>query len=369
MFLSTTRYVVAAFVLAGSPFLVDTAWAQANVVALPKLDESLTASVRKGDSDWKRVIIQTTGEEVPAMAALLYTKGNIVGRVHPSINALTAIVPVGELEGLAKLASVKSISIDADVTAHQTATSTYTLRATLGLPVQSPTANRIHVAVIDSGLEPGREFDDRIARFYDFTQDGKSDTPTDPYGHGTHVAGLIAGEGDAQKQYRGVAPKARLIVLKVLDENGTGSTSDVISAIEFVTENRESLEVDVINLSLGHPIFEPAATDPLVQAVEAAVRAGIVVVVAAGNHGIAPETGEPGYGGIVSPANAPSAIAVGATKTFDSTVRSDDRVAAYSSRGPSWYDGFAKPDLVAPGHGLVSVAALEGSLYLNNPGL
>ena len=120
MLLSTTRHVVAALLLAGSPSLVDTAWAQTNIVALPKLDESLTASVQKGDSDWKRVIIQTTGDEVPAMAALLYMKGNIVGRVLPSITALTAIVPVGELEALSRLSSVKSISVDAVVTADQT---------------------------------------------------------------------------------------------------------------------------------------------------------------------------------------------------------------------------------------------------------
>ena len=109
---------------------------------------------------------------------------------------------------------------------------------------------------------------------------GVAASPTDDYGHGTHVAGLIAGSGDLSsgKRYRGVAPKARLIALKVLDQNGAGNTSDVISAIEFVTANKDQLGVDVINLSLGHPIYEPAATDPLVQAVEAAVRAGIVVV-------------------------------------------------------------------------------------------
>ena len=91
------------------------------------------------------------------------------------------------------------------------------------------------------------------------------------------------------RRYRGIAPKARLFGLKVLDANGAGRTSDVISAIEFATANKTRLGIDVINLSLGHPIYEPAATDPLVQAVEAAVRAGIVVVVSAGNFGIEPD--------------------------------------------------------------------------------
>ena len=192
-------------------------------------------------------------------------------------------MPVAALEGLSHLPFVESISIDAVVIAEQSSSGDSTLRGTLGLPVQSPTGNRVGVAVIDSGLEPGPEFGDRIAGFYDFTQDGRAASPSDDYGHGTHVAGLIAGSGDLSsgKRYRGVAPKARLVALKVLDQNGAGNTSDVISAIEFVTANKDRLGVDVINLSLGHPIYEPAATDPLVQAVEAAVRAGIVVVAAA----------------------------------------------------------------------------------------
>ena len=143
----------------------------------------------------------------------------------------------------------------------------------------------------------------------------------------------------------------------------------MINAIEFATANKARLGIDIINLSLGHPIYESAATDPLVQAVEAAVRAGIVVVVSAGNHGVSPSTELPAYAGILSPGNAPSAITVGAAKTFDTNIRSDDRVAPYSSRGPSWYDATAKPDLIAPGHGLVSAAAKASTLYQNNPAL
>ena len=89
--------------------------------------------------------------------------------------------------------------------------------------------------------------------------------------------------------YGGVATKAKIISLKTLDANGAGYTSTVIDAIEFAIDNKDKLGIDVINLSLGHPILEPAATDPLVQAVEAAVRAGIVVVASAGNYGINPK--------------------------------------------------------------------------------
>ena len=342
-----------------------------------KLDGPLSASVRAGRSETKQVIIRTTLDGMPELTKALGANRHPVLRVHTTINSVTARVPVAALEGLSQLPFVESISTDAvvratqDSSATQTSSQDWTLRGTLGLTAQSPDGYRVGVAVIDSGLEAGPEFDDRIDGFYDFTHNGgKSDSPTDAYGHGTHVAGLIAGDGDLSGQrYRGVAPKARLIVLKVLDQTGAGYTSNVIDAIEFVTKHRSRLGVDIINLSLGHPILEPAATDPLVQAVEAAVRAGIVVVAAAGNHGVSPETGEPAYAGILSPGNAPSAITVGSAKTFETNVRGDDRVANYSSRGPTWYDGMAKPDLVAPGHGLVAPAATSSTLYLNNPAL
>ena len=136
----------------------------------------------------------------------------------------------------------------------------------------------------------------------------------------------------------------------------------MIRAIEFAIANKNVLKIHVINLSLGHPIFEAAATDPLVQAVEHASRAGIVVVVSAGNFGRNRTTGQIGYAGIASPGNAPSGISVGSVQTFDTVGRGDDRIAPYSSRGPSWYDGFAKPDISAPGDDLLSVASVGSTL-------
>ncbi|PYQ91345.1 MAG: peptidase S8, partial [Acidobacteria bacterium] len=131
--------------------------------------------------------------------------------------------------------------------------------------------------------------------------------------------------------------------------------------------NQASLGIDVINLSLGHPITEPGAVDPLVQAVEALSRKRVVLVVAAGNWGRNPTTGLPAYAGITSPGNAPSAVTVGALDTKQTVTRTDDQVPVYSSRGPTWYDGVVKPDVVAPGHSLVSLAAIGSSLYTRFP--
>ena len=141
----------------------------------------------------------------------------------------------------------------------------------------------IGIAIIDSGIQAGIDFGSRISAFYDFTHgDIRVTSPTDEYGHGRHVAGLAAGT------YVGVAPTARLIGLKVLNDKGRASTDKVIRAIEFAIVNKDLLRINVLNLSLGHPIFESAATDPLVQAVEHAARAGLIVVVSAGNFGTNP---------------------------------------------------------------------------------
>ena len=245
------------------------------------------------------------------------------------------------------------------------------LRATLGLQ-NAGSGKGVVVAVIDSGLEMSSEFQGRVKAFYDFT-DGKSSvaSPSDEYGHGTHVAGTIAGSGALSKQneYRALAPSVDLVVLKVLDSSGAGYTSDVVRAIDFAVANRSKFGIDIINLSLGHPIYEPAATDPLVQAVERASNAGIIVLAAAGNLGVNPTTGLPGYAGITSPGNAPSAITVGSVMTSNTVSRNDDRIPDYSSAGPTWYDALVKPDLLAPGHRIIAVGAKSSFIYKNYPEL
>ena len=236
------------------------------------------------------------------------------------------------------------------------------LRETLGVGDSRWTGRGVGVAVIDSGLEMSAEFQGRVTAFYDMTGGRTVATsPFDDYGHGTHVAGTIGGSGALSRSndYRGLAPNVRLIVLKALDKTGAGYTSDVIRAIDFAVENRARFGISIINLSLGHPIAQPAGADPLVQAVERASRAGVIVVVAAGNQGVNPTTGQPGYAGITSPGNAPSAITVGAARTDSTVIRSDDRIPDYSSAGPTWYDAMVKPDVVAPGHNIVAVAAKQ----------
>ena len=263
-----------------------------------------------------RVIIRTKAGYRSALAAELRAHGDRVGTEHRLIEALTTDLHDADLTALAADPRVESISIDARVGAHANPNADANLiRGTLGLTTTGPTGAGVGIALIDSGIEPAVGLGGRIAAFYDFTRGGiVQRSAYDDFGHGTHLAVAIGGDGTLEGTYKGIAPGVTFIGLKVLDSKGHGNTSDVIRAVEFATANRIALGIDIINLSLGHPIYESADSDPLVQAVEQAVRAGIIVVASAGNFGVNRETGVPGYGGITSPGNAPSAITVGAFK-------------------------------------------------------
>jgi subtilisin family serine protease len=189
------------------------------------------------------------------------------------------------------------------------------------------------------------------------------DVPYDDYGHGTHVAGIIAGNGSHSSGAKaGVAPGSHLIVLKVLDETGTGTVSDVVAALDYVIENKFTLNIRVVNLSVAAGIHESYTTDPLALATQRAVAAGLVVIASAGNVG-RDLLGVPAYGGISAPGNAPWVLTVGASSHEGTDDRDDDTIAPFSSRGPTALDFGAKPDIVAPGVGIESLSAPESALY------
>lgn len=153
-----------------------------------------------------------------------------------------------------------------------------------------------------------------------------------------------------------------LVNLRVLDENGQGTDSQVISAIQTAIALKSQYSILVMNLSLGRPVYESYMLDLLCQAVEQAWQAGIVVVVSAGNDGRDNSFNNDGYGTITSPANDPYVITVGAMKTMGTAGRDDDLIATYSSKGPTLLDHIAKPDLVAPGNLIISLYAPDLTL-------
>jgi serine protease AprX len=236
----------------------------------------------------------------------------------------------------------------------------------------------IGIAVIDSGINPVWDLNvpnSKASRIvYSQNFDTTANTTSDLYGHGTHVAGIIAGNGAASLcsncdvAFRGIAPNANIINLRVLDANGSATDSTVISAIQQAIALKNQYNIRIINLSLGRGIFESYTLDPLCQAVEQAWNAGLVVVAAAGNYGRDNSNGNYGYGTITAPGNDPYVITVGAMKTMGTATRADDLIATYSSKGPTLLDHIIKPDIVAPGNLIISeLASTSATLYLNYP--
>jgi subtilisin family serine protease len=370
---SLRALLVAVALVAVSPV---QAFAQAD--AADKLDSVLQALSRQltGRS---RVIVQWQG--TPDVRVITGT-GGVPGRQLEGAGAQVADLDNRSLARLALDPRVARVAIDrpAFATLERTgpATGAAVARQAFGL-----TGKGVGVAIIDSGitawhddlyLADGRSprAHDRIVHFRDFTRETSRriwmrERASDDFGHGTHVAGIIAGNGfDSDGARTGMAPDASLVGLKVLDANGHGYVSDVIAALDYAVAMRDVHDIRVINLSVASGVFESYRTDPLAQAARRAVDAGIVVVAAAGNLG-ANERGEIQYGGITSPGNAPWVLTVGASSHAGTTPRSDDTLGGFSSRGPTWIDFAAKPDLVAPGVGTESLSDPHSTLYATMP--
>ena len=194
------------------------------------------------------------------------------------------------------------------------------------------TGSGVGVAVIDSGVDFAGDLGNggllnlsRVVYSENFVP--SKWLASDDYGHGTHVAGLIAGNGASStgnsyfQTFKGVAPGARIINLRVLDENGAGTDSAVINAIARAIQLKNTYNIRVINLSLGRPVMESYKLDPLCKAVESAWKAGIVVVVAGGNNGRDNSVGNDGYGTITAPGNDPYVLTVGAMKGMGTARR------------------------------------------------
>ncbi|MDQ3488110.1 MAG: S8 family peptidase [Acidobacteriota bacterium] len=347
------------------PFL-----AAAIILALPVVaaaqEGKLAATLRaRADAphSTSRVIITTTSGG-PADEAIRAAGGR-PGRFLRAIGGQVALVPDYALRRLAARPEVLRIALDREVSGTMQRTAA-TVGASWVTDQLGYDGTGIGIAIIDSGVASWHDDlgPDRVAHFVDFV----SDLPLahDGYGHGTHVAGIIAGNGyDSDGARRGIAPGASLVVLRVLDEAGEGHISDVIASIDYAIEHRAEFNIRVINLSVASGVYESYTTDPLTVAAKRAVDAGIVVVTAAGNHG---ETvrGAVQQGGITSPGNAPWVLTVGATDHRMTPGRGDDTVAGFSSRGPTLFDGAIKPDIVAPGVAIESLADSASTIFALN---
>jgi serine protease AprX len=303
-----------------------------------------------------------------SLAALVAQAGGVLGRPLGLVDGVAAEIPNASIALVASNPLVRHLALDRLVARAGDCT-TETIGAKAAREQFGYTGDGIGVAVIDSGITgwhddlmrdgvPGSQ---RVDQFVDLVNGHAA--PYDDYGHGTHVAGIIAGNGyDSGGARAGVAPGSHLVVLKVLDASGRGRISDVIAAFDHVVQHRQEFNIRVVNLSVAAMVSESYLTDFLTLAARRVVERGIVVVAAAGNAGRRAD-GRTQYGGITAPGNAPWVLTVGASSHMGTIDRSDDTVAAFSSRGPTAVDRAAKPDLVAPGVGIVSLSDPASAMY------
>ena len=218
------------------------------------------------------------------------------------------------------------------------------------------------IAIVDSGVEKNRaDFSNGARVIHEQVMTTlPNNSPGDGRGHGTFVAGVAAGSAAS---YAGVLPNAPLVSIDVLDDNGMARTSDVIAAAQWIHQNKTRFNIRVANFSLHSAAPNSFMFDPLNKAVEKLWFGGVVVVVAAGNHG---KNGEPAPMGY-APGNDPFVITVGANDIDGSVSVNDDIAAPWSAYGYT-LDGFAKPDVGAPGRYIIGPVPSNSTLARERPG-
>ena len=317
-------------------------------------------------STTETVIVSSDGPLSP-VTAVLSVLGTVVTQFH-LIDAVEATIPTAA-QGLLDLLPGITVTPDVSVSVQSTTTestgphtpSDSFLQQTGAdtLAAGGDTGQGVTVAVLDTGIDNLPDFSGRLIGGVDLTGAG---TPfSDQYGHGTFVAGLIAGDGASSGgQYSGEAPGANLVSIKVAGASGSTDLGTLISGLQWAVDHESADNIKVLNISLGFQPFESTVLNPLDQAVEAAWDSGITVVTSAGNAG-------PSDGTILSPGDDPMVITVGALDDLAQPAVSDDEMNDFSSVGPTAPDGWAKPDLVTSGRSVVSLAAPGSTIYDDNP--
>jgi serine protease AprX len=312
-----------------------------------------------------RVIVQKHSAADSRPERLVQRLGGRVTQALPIVSGFAATVPVPAAGLLARLPGVRTVSPDSRVKV-QGAVSAGGIRSVYPKVVKADAAWRrgvtgrgVTVAVVDTGV--ASNVSDLAGRLVPVANDVTGQTElcknlsgelncNDTYGHGTFIAGLIAGNGTSSGgRWKGVAPEAKVLSVKTAGADGAADVSNILAAIQWVVSFKDRYNIRVLNLSLGTDSTQDWRVDPFNYAVERAWAAGIAVVVAASNEGPSPGT-------ITKPADDPWVITVGATDDRGTTAIGDDRLPDFSGRGPTAH-GLAKPDVAAPGAHVVSLRA------------
>ncbi|WP_243116564.1 S8 family peptidase [Marinisporobacter balticus] len=318
----------------------------------------VVARMSAGTKEYIPAIIYSNGTCDHIKDCILDAGGKIKYHI-PLINAIVADIPAKEIDHVAAHNMIQFINHDAKVFKCMDNASL----AVAGHLVHDIgyTGKDVGIAVLDTGVYPHDDLvkpANRIIAFKDFVNN--KTYPYDDDGHGTHVAGIAAGNGYANRKYKGIAPDANIIGVKVLDETGSGSTSDILAGLQWVIDNKDKYNIKIVNMSLGSPADKTYREDPLAKGAAEAVKNGLTVIVAAGNNGPNPRS-------ITSPGISPSVITVGAVDDNRTTSYEDDFVADFSSRGPT-PAGLAKPNVVAPGVDIMSLSNKGHAAYVSHSG-
>ena len=322
-----------------------------------RLTQKLSPSLRKPElaeepDRHHRVIVEMYEQGAGRIANFVNVSQGKVHRRLKVIPALVVEMPYSNIQQLTISPHVKRIWHDTEV------------RAKLDVAVPTVgsakaqqsgfTGKDMVAAIIDTGIHPHPDLtnpENRIIGWVDLVNERTA--PYDDNGHGTHVAGIIAGNGfSSGKTYTGMAPEAKLVGVKVLDDSGSGNTSDVIAGIEWCIDNKTKYNIKAINMSLGSMAQDSYRVDPLCRAATAAWNNGLVVCIAAGNDG-------PDNGTINTPGINPSIITVGNLDDRGTIETDDDQISSSSSCGPT-VDNLQKPDLLAPGADIMSLRVPRG---------
>ncbi len=326
---------------------------------------SLTVAPAASASLSENVIVTSSGLLSPVTAVLdvggtVLTQFHIIDGVEASI--LTTAEPV--LAALPGITVTHDISVNVESTTSSTGPHTPSdafLPETGAAQLASggDTGQGVTVAVLDTGIDNLPDFAGRLVGGVDLTSG--NNPYQDSYGHGTFVAGLIAGNGaSSNEQYSGEAPGAKLVSVKVAGADGTTHLGTLISGLQWAVDNRSTYGIKIVNISLGFQTSQSTVNDPVDRAVEATWNAGIAVVASAGNAG-------PFNGTILAPADDPLVITAGALDDMATASVSDDEMNDFSSAGPTSPDGWVKPDLVTSGRSVVSLAAPGSTIYNSYP--
>jgi serine protease AprX len=333
---------------------------------LPKADPALLHIARSHPDSTVPVIVREATPSTDAAETLTRELGGTVTHDLSIIGSFSARIPGRSLIGLVSSPSVLKVWGDGNVRMAGVDMSQYdgwapntVWRSVLKLPQVGDKydGSGVTVAMLDTGVIDSPDLGGRVLARVDFTPDHDG---LDRFGHGSHMAGIIAGDGTSSAgKWMGVAPRANLVSVKVAGADGSTDVSVVIAGLQWVHAHRTQYGIRVLNLSFGTDSRQSYLVDPLNYAVEQLWFSGVLVVVAAGNRG-------PYTGTINKPADDPFVVTVGAANVHDSADRTDDNAASFSSRGPT-QDGVLKPDMIAPGISLVSLRAPGSTIDMAHP--